>query len=164
MDDLQSALMEDTGATGSSSHHLSDGRNDTLVTFNLRGTLIVIPATTADDHPTSVLWKVLRDVQRPRPLRDGQGHVYFNRNPTLFHAVLDAIVNAPSGESPADLIMPGLVDELRFWGIRSKRSRDDDPPVRVGHSASSALPPSGFRSYGAMEVSYAKDSPFAVTR
>ncbi|CUG94103.1 Hypothetical protein, putative [Bodo saltans] len=175
LDDLQMTLIEDT-ATGSSSsqlrHNNNDGRNDTLVTFNIRGTFIVIPATTADDHPSSTLWKVLRDVQRPPPIRDGQGNLFFNRNPTLFHAMLDVVVNDQSSDASknASSNVVGLADELRFWGIRAKRSRDDEP-LTGQRSNNNALPSTaqsaattGFRAYGAMEVSYAKDSPFAFTR
>lgn len=169
MEDLHAALIEDA-SVGTSSAMRSDGRSSTLVTFNLRGTMIVIPATVADDYQGSTLWKVLRDVQRPVPIRDSEGHLYFNRNPTLFHAVLDAMNSGIGGiehcasSDAATSRLPGLQEELRFWGIRSKRERSDDEPAQRDnpkhglHAPTAAA--SGFRSYGALEVTYAKDSPF----
>lgn len=100
-----------------------------LVTLNLRGTLMVVPRTAADTFPTSTLSRALRDVLRPCPPRDDAGNLYFNRNPALFHLVLDVIVNDYDAEllslmEPAD--RAAVERELVFWGLRVKRLREEE--------------------------------------
>lgn len=160
-------LLLDEGPCSSTTGRL-DGRHDYLVTFNLRGTKIVIPATAADGHPNSTLWKTLRGTLKPAPLRDADGNVYFNRNPEMFHFVLDAVVNEDSPLSSTKR-PPGLEDELHFWGIRSKRGRNDDSPAShpsvstIDDERSKSVVRVG-RSYGDLEVTYAKASPFTIPR
>ena len=70
----------------------SNRDEEQLITLNLRGTLITVNSRCADSFPGSRLWRALRR-QEPQPMRDEQGRSFFNRNPTLFHEVLDVAVN-----------------------------------------------------------------------
>ena len=111
-----------------------------LITLNLRGTLITVNSRCADSFPGSRLWRALRR-QEPQPMRDEQGRSFFNRNPTLFHEVLDVAVN--DGEvlfSPHDEVQRRrLALELAYWGLhRPKRERESTERVN--------------RNYGPLEV------------
>lgn len=134
-------------------------QTDVLVRLNLRGTVFHVPRSAADAQPTSTLSKALRGVLRPEPLRDDDGVCYFNRNPLLFHLVLDTLVVGEVPETDGTGERKRLEKELQFWGVRPKRGREQTDAVQ-GSSREGALR----RFYGDLEVipPAGKSSPFGT--
>lgn len=92
-----------------------------LVTLNLRGTKFVIPSNCAERQPSSRLARALRGVLHPPPMIDEDGSLYFNRNPTVFHAILDVLETGKLIYPPFDDGRKQLLDqELGFWGVETE--------------------------------------------
>jgi hypothetical protein len=137
-----------SGASLSDELALIDSPSSTeLLTLNLRGTLFLVPTTAAMRLPASYLCRVLMGSATPVPHRDKNGCYYFNRNPTVFHAVLDAAASGEVMFPDSDTALRRLLDaELRFWGITPKRMREESG-VRLEDRSTHAP-----RHYGAVEV------------
>ena len=105
---------------------LIDSPSVGLVTINLRGTKFTIPLNAAHRLPASHLARVLSGSATPPPLRDDEGNLFFNRNPTVFHLVLDAVESGEVMFPDSDGSLRRLLDaELRYWGVGQKRPRDE---------------------------------------
>lgn len=137
-----------------------------LVRLNLRGTEFIVPATCADRIPESRLAKVLRGslpashvilhapAAAPGPADDTvhpssiltsppTHALYFNRNPTVFHMVLDVACNGYA-MPPFDHYTRELFEEeMRYWGVTSKRLRDAQDTTAVPLQA---------RQFGKLEI------------
>ena len=107
------------------SENVAAARQPQLIRLNLRGTIFAIPDNCAESQPASRLAKALHNALLPRPLMDESGALYFNRNPTVFHDVLDVLTNDAAQFPLVEECHKRLLDqELQFWGIRHKRNRD----------------------------------------
>lgn len=108
--------------------------SERLVHLSLRGTLFTVPADAADRIPDCRLARALRGSLIPPPLVDPRGGppaLYFNRNPVVFHMVLDALT-AAKVIPPSDSYLTELFEqEMRFWGVTSKRLRDAEASAAV---------------------------------
>jgi hypothetical protein len=123
-----------------------------LVTINLRGTRFDVPRDAADHVPGSRLHRALGGSLTPRPPLDALGALYFNRNPTYFHSVLDVLADddlRPQFQTQYE--MEVFQRELLWWGVTAKR-RIRGESSALGDQAPAQMRPAQPRAYGAAVV------------
>ncbi|CAH1802371.1 unnamed protein product [Owenia fusiformis] len=92
--------------------------NRDRVKIILRGEIFITSRKLIQAHPSTTLGKLLNDGDQTTN-NDGPQEFYFDRNPILFHSILD-FYTAGSLHFPSFICAAKIKNEIEFWDIHEK--------------------------------------------